>query len=164
MRLCLNAFHRIPWTEVHIITMTTHRMHDEATPSKPARRKRIDHSNPTIADYVRRLQGPEQRTSVQNAASKLLEKWGRERERTDKVVVASGGAAAHGMKLKKSSSKRPEPLEPVNIFPKDRRMMATEAVALPMNSKDAQQFKVSTAQKSSVCSLAACGMCCGAAL
>ena len=151
IKLCLVAFNRIPWTEVHVLTMTTHRMHDGAAPSKPARRKRAGHSNPTIAEYIQRLQAPEYRASVGRIASHLLERWGREKDRTDKVVVPAGGAAPHGMKNKKGSLKRHDPsAAPVNAFPKDRRMKATEAVALPMNSTDAQQFKVSNAQKSSV--------------
>lgn len=147
MRLCLTAFYRIPFTEVHVVTMTTHHMYDEGTLSK-ASRKRTDHSNPTIAEYIQRLRGPEHSTSVQRAAAQILEKWARERERTDKMVVG-GPVQGGGMKQQKSSLKRPEPSAPVNIFPNDRRMKPTEAVALPLNG-NVQQVKVSSAQKSSV--------------
>lgn len=153
MRLCLAAYSSIPFTEVHVVTMTTHQMYNEGSSAQPSRKKHRDEANPTIAEYVERLRGPQYSTSVQRAAVHLLDKWAREMDNADKVEVITAGAAAQQTqqtgKQKKNNSKHVESTKPIT-FPKDRRMKMTEDVALPMNASDALEFKISNAQKSSV--------------
>jgi hypothetical protein len=139
VRLCLVALGKIPFAEAHIVCMVTLQMNQEGDGSQPRKWSKANGSSQTISEYIERLKLTRLSPEVQNAAAALLDKWQHVCANTDTVILTGKQVVKKGAK-----GMLQRPTAPT-VFPNDRRMKATEPVALPLTSKDALAFKSSVA-------------------